>query len=214
MKKLTVALFLAAGLWAQDHADLAVVQRIKKEAFENSKVMDHLFWLTDGYGPRLTGSPGFTAAANWAVKRLREFGLDNAATQSWGKWGRSWRLTHFGLHIVEPQYAPLIAFPLAWSSSTNGPLVAEPVLAPLTITDGLDFKKSDEEIEKYFREQKGKLKGKMVLLSKPKDMKEVSEALSKPYSDADLAKEGQAPTPEALPPYDPANPVLSEKPEE
>jgi hypothetical protein len=214
MKKLTVALFLAAGLWAQDHADLAVVQRIKKEAFENSKVMDHLFWLTDGYGPRLTGSPGFQAAANWAVKRLREFGLDNAAIQSWGKWGRSWRLTRFGLHMVEPQYVPLIAFPLAWSSSTNGPLVAEPVLAPLTITDGLDFKKSDEEIEKYFREQKGKLKGKMVLLSKPKDMKEVSEALSKRYSDADLAKEGQAPTPEALPPYDPANPVLPEKAEE
>ncbi len=214
MKKLIVALFLTAALYAQDHADLAVIQRIKKEAFENSKVMDHLFWLTDGYGPRLTGSPGFTAAANWAVKRLREFGLDNAATQSWGKWGRSWRLTRFGLHMVEPQYVPLIAFPLAWSSSTNGPLIAEPVLAPLTITDGLNFKKSDEEIEKYFREQKGKLRGKMVLLSKPKDMKEVTEALSKRYSDADLAKEGQAPTPEALPPFDPANPELPEKPEE
>jgi carboxypeptidase Q len=211
MKKLSIALLLAAGLWAQDKADLAVIQRIKKEAFENSKVMDHLFWLTDGYGPRLTGSPGFTAAANWAVKRLREFGLDNAATQSWGKWGRSWRLTRFGLHMVEPQYVPLIAFPLAWSSSTNGPLVAEPVLAPLTITDALDFKKTDEEIEKYFREQKGKLRGKIVLSSKPKDMKEISEALSKRYSDADLAKEGQAPTPEALPHYDPANPELPEK---
>jgi carboxypeptidase Q len=214
MKKLIVGLLLTPGLWAQDKADLAVIQRIKKEAFENSKVMDHLFWLTDGYGPRLTGSPGFTAAANWAVKRLREYGLDNAATQSWGKWGRSWRLTRFGLHMVEPQYVPLIAFPLAWSSSTNGPLVAEPVLAPLTITDGLNFKKTDEEIEKYFREQKGKLKGKMVLLSKPKDMKEVTEALSKRYSEADLAKEGQAPTPEALPPYDSANPDLPEKPEE
>jgi carboxypeptidase Q len=214
MKKLTVALLFTAGLWAQDKADLAVIQRIKKEAFENSKVMDHLFWLTDGYGPRLTGSPGFTAAANWTVKRLREFGLDNAATQSWGKWGRSWQLTRFGLHMIEPQYVPLIAFPLAWSSSTNGPLVAEPVLAPLTITDALGFKKTDEEIEKYFREQKGKLKGKIVLMSKPKDMKESTEPLSKRYSDADLAKQGQAPMPEALPPYDPVNPDLPENPEE
>ena len=100
---------------SQDHADLAVVQRIKKEAFDHSQVMEHLFWLTDGYGPRLTGSPGLTSAANWAVKRLREFGLDNASVQSWGKFGRSWRLTRFQLHMVEPQYVPLIGFPLAWS---------------------------------------------------------------------------------------------------
>jgi carboxypeptidase Q len=213
MKKLFLTLLCAAGLWAQDHADLAVIQRIKKEAFENSKVMDHLFWLTDGYGPRLTGSPGFTAAANWAVKRLREFGLDNAAIQTWGKFGRSWRLTRFGLHMVEPQYAPIIAFPLAWSSSTNGPVVAEPVFAPLELTDGLNFKKSDEDLEKYFREQKGKLKGKMVLLSKPKDLKEISEALSRRYTDADLAKQAVS-TPEALPPYDPAKLELPEKPEE
>ncbi len=74
-KKLILLALSAAALCAEDAVDLAVVQRIKKEAFQNSKVMDHLFWLTDVYGPRLTGSPGFTMAANWAVKRLKEYGI-------------------------------------------------------------------------------------------------------------------------------------------
>jgi hypothetical protein len=42
---------------AADSVDLAVVNRIKAEAFERSKVMDHLENLTDVYGPRLTASP-------------------------------------------------------------------------------------------------------------------------------------------------------------
>ena len=57
--------------------DLSIVQRIKAEAFENSKVMDHEFYLTDVYGPRLTNSPGFKAAGDWVVKRLQGVpGLD------------------------------------------------------------------------------------------------------------------------------------------
>ena len=168
MKKLLTLSLFAVVLCAEDKADLAVIQRIKTEAFQNSKVMDHLFWLSDVYGPRLTGSPGFTAAANFAVKRLKEYGIEDAAAHPWGKFGRSWRLTKFSISLQEPEYAPLIGFPLAWSASTNGPLVAEPVLAPLKITDSLDAKKTAEEIEKYFQEQKGKLRGKIVLLEKPK----------------------------------------------
>ena len=46
-------------LLAEEKVDLLVINRIKSEAFENSKVMDHMFYLTDVNGPRLTGSPGF-----------------------------------------------------------------------------------------------------------------------------------------------------------
>ena len=157
-------LFSSLPLFSQEPVDLSVIQRIKAEAFENSKVMDHLFWITDVYGPRLTGSPGFTAAANWTVQRLKEYGIEDAATQPWGKFGRSWKLTKFSISIQEPQYAPLIGFPLAWSADTKGPLVTEPVLAPLKITDRLDRKNTEEELARYFQEQKGKLRGKIVLI--------------------------------------------------
>ena len=57
MKKTFSLLLFSIVLPAQEKVDLAVIQRIKKEAFQNSKVMDHLFYLTDVYGPRVTGSP-------------------------------------------------------------------------------------------------------------------------------------------------------------
>lgn len=214
MKKLLASALVATALCAQEKVDLAVIQRIKVEAFQNSKVMDHLFWLTDVYGPRLTGSPGFTAAANWTVKQLKEYGIDDVAIQPWGKFGRSWRLAKFSISIQEPEYAPLIGFPLAWSADTKGPLTAEPVLAPLTITDRLDRKKTEEELEKYFRENKGKLRGKIVLLEKPRDVTPVMTPPGSRYSDADLAREAQAPTPFALPPFDIEKMTLPEKPEE
>ena len=65
-----VAAALAVCLWAQEkpeRVDLEAAHRIRNEAFgANSKVMDTAFHLSDVYGPRLTGSPGFKAAADWA----------------------------------------------------------------------------------------------------------------------------------------------------
>lgn len=48
---------------SEDQVDLQAVHRIKEEAFRNGKVMDHLFYLTDVHGPRLSGSPEFQKAA-------------------------------------------------------------------------------------------------------------------------------------------------------
>ena len=88
----TLFLLLAAGAAAiaEEKVDLAAIYRIKTEAFQHSKVMDHAFYLTDVYGPRLTGSPGLKAAAEWAVKRFNEWGLANANLEVWGPFGRGW----------------------------------------------------------------------------------------------------------------------------
>jgi carboxypeptidase Q len=43
--------------------DQAVINRIRKEGLENSKVMDIVFNLTDMSGPRLANSPGYSRAA-------------------------------------------------------------------------------------------------------------------------------------------------------
>ena len=50
----TTLFLLAFGVLAypQEKANLYVVHQIKQEALENSKVMDHLFWLTDVNGHR------------------------------------------------------------------------------------------------------------------------------------------------------------------
>jgi carboxypeptidase Q len=79
----TAVLLLAATTFlpalAEKRVDLDAVYRIKSEALQNSKVMEHLSYLTDVYGPRVTNSPGFFAAADWVVKTASEVGHSGAS---------------------------------------------------------------------------------------------------------------------------------------
>ena len=79
MRRLPVAavaaVVLSISLVAQEAVDLDAVHRIRTEALQNSQVMEHLFYLTDVSGSRLTNSPGFFTAADWVVKRLGEWGI-------------------------------------------------------------------------------------------------------------------------------------------
>src|SRR4051794_18475093 len=102
--------------------DLNVIHRIKDEALgARSKVMDHLFYMTDVNGPRLTDSRGHRAAGEWAVKRLKdEYGLSNVHLEKWGPFGKSWNLEFYSGHMMAPQYQSLIAYPVAWTPGTDG----------------------------------------------------------------------------------------------
>ncbi len=113
---------------AEERVDLTAIHKIREEALQNSKVMDHVFQLTDVYGPRLTNSPGFFAAADWVVKQLKEWGIEGHE-EKWGPFGRGWTYTHFSANLIEPQYAPLIGFPLAYSPGTNGTVTGEAMVA-------------------------------------------------------------------------------------
>ena len=73
-----------------ERVDLNAIHKIKTEEFEHSKVMDILYNLTDRYGPRLTNSPQFRAAGEWAVKQLHEWGLSKAHLEKWGPFGNGW----------------------------------------------------------------------------------------------------------------------------
>ena len=78
----------APDLWDRDSPDLNVVHRVRQEAFTKSKVMDHLFHMTDVYGPRLTRSPGLEEGAQWVVRTAEEWGLENVQLEPWGPFGR------------------------------------------------------------------------------------------------------------------------------
>jgi len=168
-------------LLAAEKVDLLVINQIKSEAFEHSKVMDHMFYLTDVNGPRLTGSPNYKAAADWAVKRLTEYGLV-AKEEKWGPFGRGWANKHFEANMIEPQYQPMIGVPLAWTAGTDGTVTGEPMM--VTIHTEADF-------EKY----KGKLKGKIVMMAPPKQVEMQTKATGHRLTDEELADEAKAPEP-------------------
>ena len=205
MRAILLTLACMTAALAADQVDLAAVNRIKAEAFEHSKVMEHLQYLTDIYGPRLTGSPEYKEAADWALKRLQEYGLENGHLEKWGPFGRSWSLEKFSVELTQPRYSLLAAWPLAWSSNTNGPVSGEPVLAPLAAT--MNLKKTEMDLDQYTQKYKGKLHGKVVLISPT--LNNIAQAESKPdlhrYTDAELAELAAAPPIIERIKFDPAN---------
>ena len=216
-----VALALALGALQapaqeREKVDLATIYRIKQEAFRNGQVMDHLFWLTDANGPRLTNSPGFRTAADWAVRTLTGWGASNPHLESWGTFGRGWSVGHYSAALIEPTYAPLGGVPKAWSGATEGPVRAEIVMAPLFLRterdERRDLPKLEARIAQYLTAQKGKLRGKIVLIDELRELTSPQGVASKRHDDAHLAEEARAPEPIAAIPYEwplttlPANP--------
>ena len=199
---LVVFLLACASVAAADDVDLSVVHRIKQEAFQNGKVMDHLFFLTDVGGPRLTASPGQRAAADWAIARLKSWGIDSARSEPWGRFGRSWRLERFSAHQLTPTYAPLHGIPLAWSGGTRGRVAADVVLAPV-FERCEDAARADParvaaRVQEYARRERGKLAGRVVLIEPLREPRaETAPAVSR-LDDAELAKLAAAPEPETL----------------
>lgn len=174
-----VALLVSTSLAAQDAVDLGVVHRIRQEALQSSRVMEHLFYLTDVSGSRLTNSPGFFSAADWVVKQLKEWGI-SAHQEKWGPFGRGWTLTRFSAHLLEPQYTPLLAFPFAFTPGTGGPISGQPSIA--VINNEADFAK-----------YRGTLKGKILLLGTGRDLSLSLQPLALRRSDTDLATLTQLP---------------------
>jgi hypothetical protein len=195
--RFAVLLLLALPAIAQEQVDLGMVDRIKAEAFDHSKVMEILRNLTDVHGPRLTWSPGFEDAARWAMSELTGYGLEKVHLEKWGPLGRPWTLEQSSLEMIEPRYTELTATPLAWSASTSGPVTAELVLAPLRVSFRDGPKKSAQALEAYRAKWSGKLRGKIVLLSDPKVPAPQTSPQFRRYTAAELADMAIAPSPAA-----------------
>src|SRR6185295_3175139 len=107
-RALLVFLLVAAALpiFAQtEKLDYATLGRIRDEGLTRSQVMDHVSWLSDVYGPRLTGSPAIQQASEWAMKKFGEWGLANAHQERWA-FGKGWSLVRFNATLIEPQIQP------------------------------------------------------------------------------------------------------------
>jgi carboxypeptidase Q len=188
---LPVVALAQSQLLSDDSPNLEVIHRIKTEAFENSHVMDHLFYLTDVNGPRLTGSPGFATAAKWAVGELEKMGATNPRQEKWGNFGRGWSYSNFSIQLQKPVYSPLHGTPMAWCEGTKG-AVRGPVLPTTLLHEdenrrNIDIATLRERIDEYQKEWKGKLRGKIVLLGRERDFSQPTQADSKRSDDKELS---------------------------
>ena len=168
------ALAVPLLLFAQqpEKVDLNVIHKLKAAEFGGGgrggrgggggrapvPVMDTMYNLTDRYGPRLTNSPQFRAAGEWAVTQLKEWGLSSVHLEPWSTTGLrggaipSWEMKYYFGAMVEPTYMPIIGYPQAWTGSTNGVATGEAIIAQNSTA---------EDMNKWH----GKLQGKFVLIA-------------------------------------------------
>ena len=161
------AMMLPTAMMAQSvyTAPKADIDKIRDEGLNHSQVMQTLSYLTDVIGARLTNSPNMKRANEWTRDTMAKWGMQNAHLESWGPFGRGWELEEFNATVTSPNVFPVIAFPKAWSPSTKKTVTSQVVLFDA---------KNDADLAKF----KGKLKGKIVLVSPVREVKAIDTPLS------------------------------------
>ena|GEM_PF-7008342 len=151
-----ISILFTASLFAQEKMDDRMIARMRDEGFNRSQVMDLVWHLTDVYGPRLANSPSYNQAAQWAKKKLEEFGAENVLLFPFaGLGGMPWECTFSSITMHTPQYMPLIAYAVPHTRGTKGKVRSNAVYVNTReIFSGAD-------LQKY----RGMLSGKIVLIA-------------------------------------------------
>jgi hypothetical protein len=155
--------------------DWEMVNRIRQEGLRNSQAMETLTELTEGIGPRLTGSPQMKRSNEWTRDKLAEWGLANAHLEPWGPFGRGWSFRRATAHMVAPYEQPLVVVPLAWTPGTPGPVRGPAMKAKL---------ESEEDLEKLT----GQVAGKILFVDDSRELMDATDPAFRRYGVEDLSQ--------------------------
>lgn len=179
MRFITLIIF-SSILFAQEYSvDTDIVSQIREEGLNHSDLPNTLSYMTDVLGARLTNSNDMYRAQEWAIEHLNNIGLENVQIESFMDYGVSWDNTYFSLHLLEPDYQPMLGYPIAHTPGTMGRKKLDTVIADI---------RTKSDLKKY----KGKLRGKAVLSTPPPtiNLDRFRDGV-KPWSDEELKeKEG------------------------
>ncbi len=152
---------LGSPVATQSPLDRDIHARIRQEAAARSEIMGTLQVLTDVYGPRLTGSPRTKSAADWAVRRMSEWGLENGRLEPWDFGHPGWVNERVSAHMVSPVTDQVTVEVLAWSPGTNGPVRAPAIVLPLP------DRPTASDLSTHLDRVRSTIKGKIVLAGRP-----------------------------------------------
>jgi hypothetical protein len=154
------AAIAVAQAQAQSGADADINKKIRAEENDHSQIMHTMHFLTDIYGPRLTGSPNHKAATEWAIKQMKEWGLQNTHLEPWDFGHPGWMNERASGYIVAPIHDQLTFKVLAWTPGTKGTVTAQVVqIVP-------PEKPKKEDLAAYLDTVKDKVKGRIVMVGK------------------------------------------------
>ena len=173
----TTLLLLTISSSAQEKVDFTVIEKIRAEGMDRSKVVETFDYLTTVIGPRLTNSPAHKHAVAWTQETLKAWGMSEVHAEPF-QFGRGWTLDKVTVEMVEPRYMPMIGYPKGWSPATAGRLVAVPTWLPGLEADAL-------------KAEAGKLKGAFVMTS---PIQEYAIRADRPAASGDLKPPQPAPS--------------------
>jgi hypothetical protein len=161
---LALAVGFPAAQSATEKIDTEMNVRIRKEGMDNSQIMRTMHYLTDVYGPRVTGSPNHENAAKWAVEQMTKWGFTNGHLEPFEfktatvTPAGGWLNKKAAGHIISPVQDNLVFEVLAWTPSTKGTVVASAVqmIPPQGPTRA--------ELEAYLKSMAPKVKGAIVFV--------------------------------------------------
>ncbi len=183
--------------------------QIRKEAMENSQIMRTIHYFSDVYGPRLTGSPNHKAAADWAVKQMTAWGMENAKLEPWDFGHPGWVNERAAGFITAPVQDSLVFEVLAWTPGTKGAVKGQAVQLILP------ERPTQEDLNAFFAENREKIKGAMVLMGKPAAIPVNFEPSAKRISDENIRQRfdpNAAPNPQRPQQQQPRPPAPAPKP--
>ncbi len=146
--------------------DTKILEQIKTDQGE---LKSNLQYLADRIGPRMTGSPQLDQASHWAMERFKELGLSNAHLEPWTI-ANSWTRGPATGQLISPTRHVLTLETAGWSAATKGTLRG-PVI-------GITAEKV-EDLQPY----KGKLKGAIVVVGRPREMVSPGHPLLTPWGE-------------------------------
>lgn len=156
----TIVVSATPPFLAQERIDADINAKIRKEAQDNSKILRTLHYLTDVYGPRLTGSPNLKAAGEWAIKEMASWGFANGRLEPWDFARPGWTNEIAIGAILSPVRDKLEFEVLAWTPGTDGTVKAN---AFNLVTPEQPLK---DELEKYLESVKASVQDAIVLVGR------------------------------------------------
>jgi len=150
------------------------MNQVIDQGLKHSQVMQIAEHLMDSIGGRMTNSPQMRQAEVWTQAQFRSWGLKNVRKDGF-PFGRGWSIQWSSVRMTTPRVIQLTAMPVAWTPGTNGFISAPIVVAPM-------------KRERDFEAWRGKLAGKVVLVTLPDDGSEPSEAPFKRLTDEEINK--------------------------
>ncbi|HIA99642.1 MAG TPA: M20/M25/M40 family metallo-hydrolase [Gemmatimonadetes bacterium] len=134
--------------------DWDVVAQIREEGLQRSQIANTLSYMTDVLGARLTNSIAMDNAQRWAVEEMKRIGLTGTNREPFMEYGVSWDNEYVSIHLLEPDYQPMVGYPIAHTPGTNGKQELPAVIADVRTRQDL------ETLE-------GKIRGVAVLSTPP-----------------------------------------------